>query len=99
MKKIIFSLMFLSVFIAVQAQVNKTEVLQGLEKGQPANQDQLTLAKLKVSGRLFNDKNDLTSVILVIPAGDTVEVLDRDSTYFHVHMDRMRVTFINGRLL
>jgi hypothetical protein len=84
MKKIIFSFLFLSLFIAVEAQVNKAEVLQGLEKGQPASQDQLTLAKLKVSGRLFNDKNDLTSVILVIPAGDTVEVLDSDSTYLHV---------------
>jgi hypothetical protein len=84
MKKNIFSFLFLSLFIAVQAQVNRTEVLQGLEKGQPASQDQSTLAKLKVSGRLFADKNDLTTVILVIPAGDTVEVLDRDSTYLHV---------------
>jgi hypothetical protein len=84
MKKLIFSFLLLLVFFAVQAQVNRTEVLQGLEKGQPATQDQSTLAKLKVSGRLFSDKNDLTSVILVIPAGDTVEVLDRDSTYLHV---------------
>jgi hypothetical protein len=84
MKKVIFVFLFLSLFIAVQAQVNRTEVLQGLEKGQPASQDQSTLAKLRSSGRLFADKNDLTSVILVIPAGDTVEVLGRDSTYLHV---------------
>jgi hypothetical protein len=33
---------------------------------------------------LFASKDDLTSVILIIPADSVVAVLDSDSTYFHV---------------
>jgi hypothetical protein len=84
MKKLIFSSLFLLLFVAVQAQVNRAEVLQDLEKSQPATQDQSPIAILKSSSRLFEDKNDLTTVILIIPAGDTVEVLGSDSTYLHV---------------
>jgi len=84
MKKLIFSSLLFVVFVAVQAQGNRTEVLQSLEKNQPSGQDQVLTAILKSSSRLFEDKNDLTSVILIIPVGDTVEVLDSDSTYLHV---------------
>ena len=41
-------------------------------------------AKLKSSSRLFEAKDDLTSVILIIPADSTVTVLDSDSTYLRV---------------
>lgn len=46
-------------------------------------QDQTT-ATLKSASRLFSDKNDLTSVLLIIPSGDTVRVLDYDDTFLHV---------------
>jgi hypothetical protein len=84
MKKLVFSSLIFLIFVAVQAQGNSTEVLQDLEKNQPDRQDQPLTAILKSSSRLFADKNDLTSVILIIPARDTVEVLDSDSTYLHV---------------
>jgi hypothetical protein len=41
-------------------------------------------ATLKTASRLFATKDDLTSVILIIPADSVVSVLDSDSTYFHV---------------
>jgi len=41
-------------------------------------------ATLKSASRLFATKDDLTSVILIIPADSVVMVLDSDSTYFHV---------------
>jgi len=53
-------------------------------KAQPSDQNITTTATLKTSGRLFADKNDLTSVILIIPADSIVAVLDSDSTYLHV---------------
>jgi hypothetical protein len=43
-----------------------------------------TNATLKSPGRLFATRDDLTSVILIIPADSTVSVLDSDSTYLHV---------------
>lgn len=43
-----------------------------------------TTATLKNSSRLFESKDDLTSVILIIPADSIVTVLDADSTYLHV---------------
>jgi hypothetical protein len=41
-------------------------------------------ATMKTSSRLFSMKDDLTSVILIIPVDSTVTILDSDSTYFHV---------------
>jgi hypothetical protein len=49
-------------------------------------QDQGT-ARLKSASRLFAAKDDLTSVIMIIPADSVVTVIDSDSTYFHVSYD------------
>ena len=84
MKKLIFSALFLLIVIAVQSQTNKAVLLQDLEKNQPANQNVTATATLKSASRLFGAKDDLTTVIFVIPSGSTVTVLDSDSTYFHV---------------
>jgi len=84
MKKLIFSALFLLIIIAVQAQANKADLLQDLEKNQPANQNVTTTATLKSSSRLFGAKDDLTTVIFIIPSGSTVTVLGSDSTYLHV---------------
>ena len=83
-KKLIFSALFLLIVIAVQSQTNKAVLLQDLEKNQPANQNVTATATLKSASRLFGAKDDLTTVVFVIPSGSTVTVLDSDSTYFHV---------------
>jgi hypothetical protein len=84
MKKLIFSFLFIMVIIAAQAQANKAEVLQNLEKNQTGNQNVIATARLKSLSRLFGTKDDMTSVILIIPSDSTVDVLDSDSTYLHV---------------
>ncbi len=84
MKKIIFiSVLFLSVVYA-QAQANRAEMLQNLEQNNTGNQNGKLTATLKSSSRLFSTKDDLTTVILIVPSGSHVEVLGSDSTYFHV---------------
>jgi hypothetical protein len=84
MKKIIVTSFLIFIIVAVRAQVNKANVLQNLEKDHPSKQDQQVTATLKSASRLFHDKDDLTSVILIIPADSIVDVLDSDSTYLKV---------------
>jgi hypothetical protein len=84
MKKILF-LTFLSVVaFQLQGQTGKADQLQALEQNQNDNQNTTATATLKVASRLFATKDDLTSVILIIPADSVVAVLDSDSTYLHV---------------
>lgn len=71
MKKIKSIVIFFLIVASAMAQTNASE-----------NKD--VTATLKSSSRLFKVKEDLTSVILVIPSGSVVTVLDSDSTYFHV---------------
>lgn len=71
MKKIKSIVIFFLIVASAMAQTNTSE-----------NKD--VTATLKSSSRLFKVKEDLTSVILVIPSGSVVTVLDSDSTYFHV---------------
>jgi len=87
MKKLIFSILFIVSVVAIQAQVNRTDVLQDLEKNQPSKQDQQVTATLKSASRLFGATNDLTSVIVIIPSGSVVNVLGSDSTYLKVTFD------------
>lgn len=84
MKKIIFISVLLLSVIYVQAQANRADLLQNLEQSQTVTQDGKITATLKSSSRLFGAKDDLTTVILIIPSGSNVQVLDSDSTYFHV---------------
>jgi hypothetical protein len=84
MKKILF-LTFLSVVtLLLQGQTGKADQLQALEQNQNDNQNITATATLKVASRLFATKDDLTTVILIIPADSVVAVLDSDSTYLHV---------------
>lgn len=84
MKKILF-LTFLSVVaFQLQGQTGKADQLQALEQNQNDNQNITATATLKVASRLFATKDDLTTVILIIPADSVVAVLDSDSTYLHV---------------
>lgn len=84
MKKLIISLLLFFAIVYVNAQNERSVVLQDLEKNQPAAQDVKLTATLKSATRLFGEKDDLTSVILIIPSGSVVNVIGSDSTYLHV---------------
>jgi hypothetical protein len=84
MKTLLFSSLFLLFFTLAFPQNDRTQVLQDLENQQVAVQDTGLTATLKSASRLFRDKDDLTSVIIVIPADSVVSVLDADSVYYHV---------------
>jgi hypothetical protein len=84
MKKLIFSALFIIGALSVEAQTDKGALLQNLEADQTARQDNTTTATVKSSTRLFRIKEDLTSVIMIIPSGSVVSVIGSDSTYLHV---------------
>lgn len=84
MKKLIITTLVALSVISVNAQNNRTDVLQNLENNQSSVQEKTLTATLKSSSRLFGDANDLTSVIFIIPSGSVVDVLGYDSTYYHV---------------
>jgi hypothetical protein len=84
MKKIFFISFLIAGTIPLMSQTDKIDKLQALEQNQSVNQKVIITAKLKSSSRLFEAKDDLTSVILIIPADSSVTVLDSDSTYLRV---------------
>jgi hypothetical protein len=84
MKRIILISVIIICFASVNAQTSKIDQLQTLEQNQSDQQKIIATATLKNSSRLFAAKDDLTTVILIIPADSVVSVLDSDSTYLHV---------------
>ena len=84
MKKFLISSFLLILILSANGQGNKTQVLQGLESNQQNDQNSAVTATLKSASRLFRDKDDLTSVIMVIPLDSVVSVLGSDSTFLHV---------------
>lgn len=84
MKKLIFLSFLITGVISGTAQASRADLLQNLERVQQSNQDVITTATLKSASRLFGEKDDLTSVIMVVPADSVVTVLGSDSTYLHV---------------
>ncbi len=84
MKKLIITSLFLFSVISLNAQENRTQVLQDLEKNQPSGQEITLTATLKSASRLFAEKNDLTTVLMIVPVGSVVNVIGSDSAYFHV---------------
>lgn len=88
MKNFLPILFFLSIITPVSAQNDKTDILQSLEQGQGGQQpQQSTTATLKSAARLFGAKEDLTTVIMIIPSGSRVTILDSDSTYYLVSFE------------
>jgi len=77
MKKLMTTLFSLFVVCAVNAQAVKADV-----------QELRLTATTKAATRLFREKNDLTAVIMVVPAGSVVDVVGSDSTYFHVIFEK-----------
>jgi len=84
MKKICSIALLIVFAIPLKAQEKKTDILQFVENNQSTVQNVTSTATLKSPSRLFATKDDLTSVILIIPADSVVSVLDSDSTYLHV---------------
>jgi len=87
MKNIILISSLLVLFLTSQAQNNKSDVLQKLEQNQQSSDNKSITATLKSSSRLFGDKNDLTSVIFIIPSGSVVNVIGMDSTFYLVKFE------------
>jgi len=52
-----------------------------------SSQNFVSTATMASSSRLFEDKDDLTSVIVVIPKDSQVEIIDSDSVYFRVYYE------------
>lgn len=85
MNRIVITLAISFLFSAAYSQETRTEILQDLEKTRSAFETTASTATLKASSRLFRDKDDLTSVIVVIPEGSLVDLLPGgDETFLHV---------------
>ncbi len=84
MKKLIISSLLLIFVLTVDGQTGSQEILQDLENNRQITQVVETSATLTAATRLFKDKDDLTSVILVIPSGTVVTVLESADTYLKV---------------
>jgi hypothetical protein len=78
MKKILIFTILIIGAISIKAQA------QNFKTYKSDNQNITQTATLKSASRLFAIKDDLTSVILIIPIDSVVTVLDTDSIYFHV---------------
>jgi hypothetical protein len=92
MKRIILSVVITYFFSTlIYAQTGRENILQGLEQGQGARenaeQQQSVTGTTKSAVRLFGTKDDLTSVIMIIPMGSQVAILDADSTYYLVNFE------------
>jgi len=88
MKNIFISVFIIVIGMTTNAQSSRTATLQLLEQSNITKQESIQTATMKSSTRLFGSKNDLTTVLLIIPSGSTVEVLDADSTYLYVVYDK-----------
>ncbi len=86
MKKVIISFTFIISAIILSAQDSRTSILQDLE-GSGTQQQVSQTGILKSSSRLFGEKDDLTTVITIIPAGSEVEITGADSAYYQVTWD------------
>jgi len=86
MKKLIllFALAFL--IYPMKSQASNEEKLLNLEKNSQSQANDVT-ATMTSASRLFKSPDDLTSVILIIPKGSQVVVLESDSTYLKVSFE------------
>lgn len=94
MKKIISLFCLLSIMYVAEAQMSRADQLKSLEQNSTASEktnlghsNQDMTATLKSAARLFGAKDDLTTVIMIIPSGSTVIVLGSDSTYYKVQFE------------
>ncbi|MFO7574014.1 MAG: hypothetical protein R6W67_02510 [Bacteroidales bacterium] len=78
--------MLLSLMMA-EGQQNSTEVLEQLEQGKQIQQQQPKKGVTKGALRLFGEKDDLTTVILLVPNGVEVEIIATDGDYLLVRYE------------
>ena len=84
MKNIIISLLLCAIGLITNIQSARADTFQNPEQTNLLQQETQITATMASSSRLFGAKDDLTTVILIIPKESTVSVLDSDSTYYHV---------------
>lgn len=84
MKRLLFSVVVILAFTTTYSQTNKSEILQELEKRQGTDKDAQVTAIIRSATRLFRDKDDLTSVLMVIPKDSVVNVLGSDEKFLDV---------------
>lgn len=84
MKQLAILSLLAFLFFPLKAQDDRVEILQDLESARQSGQTGISTATLNSASRLFADKDDLTSVLLVIPKGATVTILGFDDTYLRV---------------
>lgn len=84
MKRLLLFSVSLIIFLGLQGQAGRADILQDLERKIEGNQVIPLTAVMKSAGRLFADPNDLTSVILIIPKDSVVNVLVQDTDHLYV---------------
>ncbi len=91
MKKYFLSGIIMFLFSAIHSNaVLADDYLSQDQRYDIQQQDDILTAICKIATRLFKDKNDLTSVIMVIPASSTVEVIAADSAFLIVNYEGNR---------
>jgi hypothetical protein len=78
MKKYLILLLIAIIAPILSAQESDENILAKI------NNNQQVTATTKSAARLFADKDDLTSVIYILPIGSVVEVIGLDSAYYNV---------------
>ena len=84
MKNLIIPMLLIAGLISVHVPASLAASLQCPEGLSLQNQDNYPTATVRTATRFFREKDDLTSVMEIIPAGSVVLVLGKDSTYFHI---------------
>jgi hypothetical protein len=90
MKEMIIS--FLSLFMFIQLNAGDSWIGSNQKNNPdiPFNQELKLTATTTAATRLFTVRDDLTSVIMVIPKGSVVEVNDIDSVYFSITFEELK---------
>jgi hypothetical protein len=88
MKKVLVLAIIVALPIfATSAGQERSTVLERLEATSQMQQQQPLKGVTKGAIRLFGEKDDLTSVILIVPNGSEVEILGNDGYYLRVKYD------------
>jgi len=87
MKRTVLIIALSAFIIQLSAQDSRTSLLQELEKGNGSQQVSAQNGILTSASRLFGAKDDLTTVITILPAGTEVEITGSDSVYYSVKLE------------
>lgn len=88
MRKILtVTLVLLFSLLTAEGQQNRAEVLEQLEQERQIQQQQPRKGITTGALRLFGEKDDLTTVIVIVPNGSEVEIIAVDEDYLLVRYD------------